>query len=114
MKIYRVEKEDKTGPYLGESSIWRNRPHYGKEHPCVSEEFSRKISRKFFKGKKWKCGFSSIARLKRWFNSTELKRLRKLGFKVVEVEAKKVHKGRVQLIFKGREKTRVVKMRELK
>jgi len=92
---------------------WRKRRHHGKTHPTVDEEFDEKTTKLFLRSKRWKCAFTSIKKLKKWFNNEEIKRLRKLGFKVVEIQAKVVHKGNVQVIFKGRTSTRKIKNKEL-
>lgn len=108
-KVYRVEHMTieyndlvKVGPYgaSGEfdSSQWTKRNHgNATRHPSpwndgIEVPNSENESDYF-------CGFPTIKKLMEWFNATERKNLKKLGFVVAVYAATKVRKGQKQLVF---------------
>lgn len=112
--IYRIETTRKVGPYRSDfADKWRFRYHGGKTHPNVWEDFKNKDAERFFRTGNWNCGFKSKKQLKNWFIQSELKRLLKLGFKIVKIIPKKTIYGKKQVMFKDRISTTEVKFSEL-
>jgi hypothetical protein len=106
MKIYRVQKADGSGPYRsGLIEMWLKSSHNGGSHPNAYND--RLLKAKWSKmseakQERYKFAFSSMRQLQSWFNKSELKRLKALGFEIKELRVSKrdVIMGSRQVIFK--------------
>ena len=107
--IYRVQDKHGFGCYAGridiECAAWQDESHGElRRTPGLCDEVGH--LRDFFFGmdlidrQEWKCGFSSLDDLYRWFSPTELNLLYKMGFSIVKLEVSEVVHGYKQVIFK--------------
>lgn len=91
MKLFRVEDRDGRGPYRpGLSAKWiSDRDH----PPPFFEELGIALGHvRFLFGddEDGKCGCVSLDQLSLWFDRKELRRLKRMGFKVVQVRARRI------------------------
>jgi hypothetical protein len=91
MFIYRMENERGVGPYRKEGGLSDEFFEEVLEHhnrltgrPAPCEEFKRDIKESEI------CGFNSLRQIVKWFKSWERKELKRVGFKIVKREVKKI------------------------
>ena len=109
MLIYRIENKRGQGPYCSKHKdqylrCWLCDRHSDIEkHPSPDEDGIYEWKRVH------KCGFSSLRKLKAWFNKEELKALYEAKFDIVryEVDKKDVLVGQKQVMFNRRKARRV-------
>jgi len=98
MIVYRIENKKGRGPYDGarDWSLWQTRDHVEPTHPGPKDD-----GIDFESGVDY-CGFSSFKKLRDWFESEELVRLRRLGFRVrrISVPRSKIKVGKKQVVFR--------------
>ena len=75
-KVYRIENEDGSGPYT--SGDMRG-CHNDTNHPSITEDVINGFEYDMV------CACESLSKLKRWFTYHHLRKLRNLGYEVVEV-----------------------------
>ena len=107
MLVYRIENKRGQGPYCSNHKYqdWLCDRHSDIEkHPSPVEDGIYEWT------KSHKCGFSSLKKLKAWFNTEELKALYAAKFDIVryEVDKKDVLVGQKQVMFNRRKARRVV------
>lgn len=117
--IVRVQsRHDGRGPYRpGITTKWADR--WGPDLPDIITEFGAAWVSEIPDGWASGCGFLSLAVLRRWFSPRELRRLKELGFHVVEMDADRIIRvGAMQVIFARRlplvRDVRPVRSRELR
>jgi hypothetical protein len=106
MIVYRVENKRGEGPYTRRRKVsdWLCDRHVDIEkHPSLVEDGIYEWKRAH------KCGFSSLKKLKAWFDKEELKALYEAKFDIVryEVDKKDVLVGKKQVMFNRRKARRV-------
>ncbi len=85
MKLYRVQKEDGTGPYCRDDDECYIIPVSYFRHPDLAREgvdYQKQFRGWRDEGKSVRFGFADLAQLGKWFNSSERKKLAGLGFSV--------------------------------
>lgn len=108
MIIYRLEHpRTRKGPYNSKNTSlsWQTGNHNksDKKNPTPFVDFKRKDSQLFYREENFLCGFSSLEQLNKWFNKTELKRLKDSGFKIYKINVdgrSKILKGEKQVAFR--------------
>lgn len=115
VRIYRIENNNGIGPYCGTAetqwvTCWKR--HNDKPTPdkdgIPDEAYAGRGSAR--------CAFTSIAKLKEWFDcQTELHNLSKIGFEVAvyEVPTHAVWHGNRQSVFDADQAKRIAKMKLL-
>jgi hypothetical protein len=109
MKVYRIENKHGEGPYRSIAcEEWETSSHnLGPRNPGPYSDFPEDDWH-FIPGyTKRAClfGFTTLAQLKKWFNTTERKRLRHLGYVIVRMQAHQiVAQSRLQCAFVPSEK----------
>ena len=109
MLIYRIENKRGQGPYCSKHKDqalrnWLCSRHFDAEkHPAPDDDGIDDWTRSH------KCGFSSLKKLKAWFNTEELNVLYEAKFDIVkyEVDKKDVLVGKKQVMFNRRKARRV-------
>ena len=111
MIIYRIEhkkvknKKAYAGPYgvsdLVSSGDWSRSNSSIETHPTPFQDPILSLHFPFATKSmsKYHFGFKNIKDLKKWFNSRELKNLKKLNFIIVQYKAEKVLNGTGQVMF---------------
>lgn len=111
--IFRVERLRGIGPYNRRYyNKWQNENWSVNNNPFLSFSFESKDVQKVLKYN-WLCGFKTKKDLTNWFSPSQLKKLYKLGFKVVIIEPEKLVVGYKQVIFKGRKSTKRLNLSEV-
>lgn len=107
--IYRIENAKEYGPYTGPSKhSWKDEDHDSRVPLALHED----LYNKYPEIKEWcdsnsdenypdllQYGFSSIEQLEQWFTKSELLKLEKLGYVVVERRATKIFRLHKQIAF---------------
>ena len=106
--FYRVEREDGSGPYWEQGfelrSQWMQGWHgsRGDEvHPSISWEvdIDDMIANAGYSREQCIYGFQTLTQLQRWFDSEELRKLNRLGYRIVRVLGVEVVSTSTQSMF---------------
>lgn len=112
MKFYRIENQHGGGPYRTiECETWETSSHnYGDRNPGPYTDFPMGEWANTPGYAKREClfGFSTLAQLRKWFNKTERKRLRRLGYVIVRYEGEPFAVSDLQAAFVPGKKLRCV------
>lgn len=116
VKLFRIEHFlDGNGPYRSDltENEWRLRSHDHLPNPMVENIIDIDDLEN-----KYKCAFISKKSLKRWFNKSEIKRLKKEGFEIYsfKVDECKIKKGSHQVLFPSkvkRDELTVISLKDL-
>lgn len=94
MIVYRVENEFGEGPYTACGIFlddWSKRTHCFPNHPTIWDDSisrSNKIKAPIYD---YSCGFDSEEQLFNWFNKSEIKNLKRIGFDIVKINVHAAH-----------------------
>ena len=112
MVIFRIENEQKLGPYYATyDSKWQTKDHgESKKTPGPSADKIQNTNKPLNSILKNShlFGFKSLEQLKKWFSKKELKNLHNKGFLLAEIQCatKYIRLGGKQLVFKDIDTTR--------
>lgn len=98
--VYRIQDKDGRGPFKpGFSHVWvENRPDLA-NLPAWFEEFGR-VDKLLCTYETAGAGCKTLAQLKRWFTKKEYKKLKKYGYKAVEMNVDRIiAESKVQCFF---------------
>jgi hypothetical protein len=102
--VFRIEGENKNGPYSKYFS-WKHQDHGDDNHPTPKEEVfvegDLNLLEQMQSGSCIHCAFKDLKQMKDWFNSDELEAMSKNNFrlKTYEVDKKDCCFFQKQLIF---------------
>jgi len=105
-EIYRIENNKGQGPYNSGIDDWKDGCHNDDKHPSPYNDYRLSLIWLDLPNKEeYLCGFKSRMQLSAWFSSDELKRLSRLGFKVVTIPMSQIEDifyGDRQVVFRRR------------
>jgi hypothetical protein len=98
--VYRLENSEGLGPYSSRKGL-----HYlcslnlKERGPSPENDHFPNEAMEFLDSKKAYCAFLSVDQLKSWFSDEDIAELEKVGFSIVEKQAKKIWLGGHQVLY---------------